>query len=588
MTSDTTPLSDSRLANLGARLIADAYADLESRFRIVTRRARIRFQERDWTGMAADARERLDLYERVAERTAERIGELLGDRREHHLVWASMKAVYSGLIADRDDWELAETYFNSVTRKIFTTVGVDPTIEFVDTDFDTPPSESETPVYRSYGTMPIVELLHAVLEDAQLGVDFADLDADIARAADAIDSHLTSIGALRVVDRTEVVDAVFFRGKGAYVIGRMYSGSHVVPLVLGLLHPAEGVVIDAVLLTENQVSILFSFTRSYFHVDVGRPWELIRFLRSLMPRKRLAELYISLGHNKHGKTALYRELRGHLSTSDDRFTMARGARGLVMVVFTLPGFDVVFKVIKDRFPPQKSTTREQVKEKYRLVFRHDRAGRLVDAQEFAYLALPLDRFDDDVLEALTTECGRSVEVDDETVTIRHAYVERRVIPLDLYLRDADPVLAREAIIDYGDTLRELAASGIFPGDLLLKNFGVTRHGRVVFYDYDELSRLQDCTFRPMPEPPDPVTEMSAEPWFSVGPSDVFPSEFSTFLGVTGEIRHAFVAHHSELFDYRWWRSVQERVAAGELIEIYPYEDRARIAEWRSTEGVTTH
>ena len=573
---ENAALSDSRLANLGARLIAEAYEGFESRFRIVTRRARVRFAERDWKGMAADARERLDLYERAARHTAESIRGLLEERTGDQMVWAGMKAVYSGLIVDRHDWELAETFFNSVTRRIFTTVGVDPRIEFVDSDYETPPSDSVQPIHRTYGTMPIPELVERILRDAGLGADFVDLEGDASRAAERITEHLRTIGALRVVDRTEVVDAVFFRSKGAYVIGRMYSGSHVVPLVLALLHPPEGIVLDAVLLTENQLSILFSFTRSYFHVDVDRPWDLIRFLRSLMPRKRLAELYISIGHNKHGKTSLYRELRAHMLTSGDHFVLARGARGLVMVVFTLPGFDVVFKVIKDRFPPQKTTTRSQVKEKYRFVFTHDRAGRLVDAQEFNYLALPLDQFDPEVLDALTTECARSVDVDDDTVTIRHCYVERRVIPLDLYLRHADTTLAREAMIDYGNALRDLAASGIFPGDLLLKNFGVTRHGRVVFYDYDELSPLTDVNFRHLPDTPDPDVDMAPETWFSVGPTDVFPAEFSTFLGVQGEIRGAFEAHHAALFDAGWWKATQARVENGELIEIFPYDSRARL------------
>jgi len=573
--TEPAALTDSRLANLGARLIADAYERFESRFRIVTRRARIRFAERDWVGMATDARERLALYEGAASATAVTIRETLGERTEDQMVWASMKAVYSGLIMQRHDWELAETFFNSVTRRIFSTVGVDPRIEFVDTDFDSPPTEAMAPLYRSYPSMGLVDLVAAILEDAGLGAPFADLDRDARLAAERISEHLTSVGALRVVDRAEIIDAVFFRGKGAYVIGRLYSGSHVMPIVLALLHPPEGVVIDAVLLTENQLSILFSFTRSYFHVDVDRPWELVRFLRTLMPRKRPAEIYISLGHNKHGKTALYRELRRHLLTTPDRFTLARGARGLVMVVFTLPGFDVVFKVIKDRFPPQKSTTRSQVKEKYRYVFNHDRAGRLVDAQEFAYLALPKERFEPEVLDVLTRECERSVEVGEETVTIRHCYVERRVIPLDLFVREADETLAREAIVDYGSAIRDLAASGIFPGDLLLKNFGVTRHGRVVFYDYDEISPLDDVKFRPMPEQPGELP--AAEPWFAIGPNDVFPSEFSTFLGVQGEIRHAFTAYHADLFDHRWWRSMQERVERGELIEVFPYERRARLA-----------
>lgn len=576
MAVEPTALSDSRLANLGARLVAEAYSGFESRFRIVTRRARIRFAERDWAGMSADARQRLALYETAASDAAAAIGELLGPRRDEEMVWAAMKAVYSGRIMSRDDWELAETFFNSVTRKIFSTVGVDPRIEFVDTDFDSPPSEAPTSPYRTYRSTPLGDLITRIVHDAQLGADLARLESDAERAAGKIADHLRAVGALRVVDRTEVIDAVFYRGKGAYVIGRMYSGSHVIPLVLALLHPPGGIVLDAVLLTENQVSILFSFTRSYFHVDVDRPWDLIRFLRSLMPRKRLAELYISLGHNKHGKTALYRELRSHILSSGDRFTTARGTRGLVMVVFTLPGFDVVFKVIKDRFPPQKATTRAQVKDRYRFVFNHDRAGRLVDAQEFAYLALPADRFEPEVLEALTSECGRSVDIEGDILTIRHCYVERRVIPLDLYLRDADPTLAREAMIDYGNAIRELAASGIFPGDLLLKNFGVTRHGRVVFYDYDELSALEDCNFRTLPDPPGPHAEMAAEPWFAIGPNDVFPAEFANFLGVQGEIRRAFGQHHGELFDAEWWQTVQQKVEEGELIEIYPYEARARV------------
>lgn len=570
MVTEPTSLSDSRLANLGARLISDAYDAFERRFRIVTRRARIRFAERDWRGMATDARERLDLYERAAATAAGAITDLLGDKVDDRMVWAGMKAVYSGLIMSRHDWELAETFFNSVTRRIFTTVGVDPRIEFVDTDFDAPPTEATTSLHRVYEGLEVADLVAAILADAGLGAPFVDLAGDAARAAERISAHLRAVGALRVVDRTEIVDAVFYRGKGAYVVGRMYSGSHLIPIVFALLHPAQGVVLDAVLFTENQVSILFSFARSYFHVDIDRPWDLIRFLRTLMPRKRLAELYISLGHNKHGKTALYRELRGHLASSGDRFLLARGTRGLVMVVFTLPGFDVVFKVIKDRFPPQKTITRAHVKDRYRFVFHHDRAGRLVDAQEFSYLALPADRFEEEVVAALSDECGRSVSIEGDTLTISHCYVERRVIPLDIYLRDADPTLAREVIVDYGNAIRELAASGIFPGDLLLKNFGVTRHGRVVFYDYDELTSLADCHFRRMPEDHD------GEPWFGVGPGDVFPEEFATFLGVQGDVRDEFVGRHGDLFEAEWWTSVQGRVAGGELIEIYPYEERARL------------
>ena len=574
----TSPaLSDSRLANLSARSIADAYRSFDDRFRIVTRRARIRFQDRDWKGMAADAAQRFDVYGKVVSEAVDDVRRLMGDRVEDRIVWAAMKAVYSGLIQNRDDWELAETFFNSVTRKIFTTVGVAASMEFVDTDFGSPPNEADRSVYRSYQDPDdMAVLIQQVITDADLDVTYRSLVADSIAAAQRIGEHLRRVGALRVIDRAEVVDAVFYRGKAAYLVGRVYSGSHVVPLVLALLHPEEGVVLDAVLLTENQVSILFSFARSYFHVDLDRPYDLVRFLRSLMPRKRLSELYISIGQHKHGKTALFRELLDHLSSSGEKFEIARGTRGLVMIVFTLPGFDVVLKVIKDRFPSPKRTTRSEVRERYRLVFRGDRAGRLVDAQEFEHLQFDLARFAPEVQELLLAECRRSIEITDRTLVVGHAYIERRVIPLDIYLRDADPGLAAAAIVDYGWAIKELAAAGTFPGDLLLKNFGVTRHGRVVFYDYDEITSLARCVFRVLPQPTDPIEEMAAEPWFAVGPDDVFPEEFSSFLGVEGDLRQAFLDKHSDLLTARWWQDTQRRVGAGEVIDIFPYEDRLRL------------
>jgi isocitrate dehydrogenase kinase/phosphatase len=347
--------------------------------------------------------------------------------------------------------------------------------------------------------------------------------------------------------------------------------------VVVVLNPPEGPAVDAVLLTENQVSILFSFTRAYFHVDVERPHDLVDFLRSLMPRKRLAELYTSLGYHKHGKTVLYRELIHHLARSGEVFERARGAEGLVMTVFTMPGFDVVFKVINDTFPSPKMTTPERVRGRYRLVFRHDRVGRLVDAQEFELLEFGRDRFSPELLAKLEEDCTAAVSVEEDRVVVRHAYVERRVIPLDIYVREADSAAAGAAMLDYGTCIEELAAAGIFPGYLLLKNFGVTRHGRVVFYDYDELARLEDCRFRALPQPRSPEEEMAAEPWFAVGPDDVFPEEFRRFVGIEGAPRASFEAAHGQIFDPAWWRSMQDRVRAGELIPVFPYEPGARLA-----------
>jgi len=573
----TAPLSDSRLANIASRSIRDAWSDLSDRARIITRRAKLRFEARDWAGMSADHVERLDLYSKVAEDTTSAVRSALGDRQEDREIWIAMKAVYSGLIQERFDWELAETFFNSVTRKIFSTVGVDPRIEFVEPDFDSGPYEPPEPVYTSYQvSSDTAELVERILLAPDFIAPFVDLPGDAKVVAERVDARMQKVGGLRAVDRVDMIDSVFYRGRGAYLVGRAWSGSFSTPLVVAILHQPEGLVVDAALVTENQISILFSFTRSYFHVDTATPNALIHFLSTLMPRKRRAELYISIGHNKHGKTELYRELRLHMALSGERFEIARGTRGLVMVVFTLPGFDVVAKVIKDRFGEPKQLTRDHVLSRYRLVFRHDRAGRLIDAQEYEHLEFPVRRFDQELLSVLANECARTVSVGEDTVHIGHAYLERRVTPLDVFLHDAEPDAAEAAIVDYGNTIKDLAASGIFPGDMLLKNFGVTRHGRVVFYDYDELTTLDECVFRALPVPTSYDDEMAAEPWFTVGPDDVFPEEFATFLGVQGRLRDVFLANHADIFEAATWREWQRRVAQGEVIEIFPYGETLKL------------
>jgi isocitrate dehydrogenase kinase/phosphatase len=575
---DVQGISDSRVAVVASRSIRDAWAVFADRFRIVTRRARRRFEECDWAGMAADHVERLDLYSRAVDDTEAAVRSLLGGRVEDRHVWTGMKAVYSGLIQDRSDWELAETFFNSVTRRIFATVGVDPRIEFVDTDYDGPPVSPPEPIFNTYqGGEPVASLLARILLDAGFEVPFVRLDDDAARAAARLGRRLRQkVGADRV-DRVDVASSMFYRGKGAYVVCRVVAGEAVVPLVLALLHGEDGIVVDAALVTENQVSILFSFTRSYFHIDTACPNAMVQFLATLMPRKRRAELYISLGHNKHGKTELYRELRRHLFGSRELFESAQGTPGLVMVVFTLPGFDVVVKVIRDRFGAPKQLTRDHVLSRYRLVFRHDRAGRLVDAQEYEHLEFPQNRFDPALLETLLAECGRSVGVKDEMVHLSHAYLERRVTPLDVHLGAVSEDEGIDAVVDFGQAIKDLAASGIFPGDLLLKNFGVTRHGRVVFYDYDELTTLDECVFRALPVSSSYEDEMSAEPWFSVGPHDVFPQEFATFLGLQGKLRAAFVERHADLFDAASWREWQRRVTEGEMMDLFPYDESVRLA-----------
>jgi isocitrate dehydrogenase kinase/phosphatase len=469
------------LANLTAHAINQAFDVYQKRYTAITQRAGIRFAQRDWRGMQADARERLDLYKKVVDETVAQVKELLGDQGTDTRVWAKTKVVYSSFVAKLNLWELAETFFNSITRRIFATVGVNPQIEFVDTCSRTQPVQIGHPVYRSYDSpRTTAALIETILSDYDFSMAYEDLRRDAQLVAAKIEDHLNTAGSSSAIRQAHMVTSVLYRGKGAYLVGRFFSDADQFALVLALLNTPGGIVVDAVLLHEDEVSILFSFTRSYFHVDVKRPAELVGFLKSIMPQKRIAELYIAIGYNKHGKSELYCDLLQHLASSNEKFEIAEGETGMVMEVFTMPDYDVVFKVIKDQFSSTKRTTREEVMAKYDLVFKHDRAGRLVDAQEFEHLKFDRSRFSKELLDRLESLAAKGVKVDENHVVIKHVYVERRVTPLNLYLHEVEKTAARAAVVDYGRAIKDMAATNIFPGDMLLKNFGVTRHGRVVF------------------------------------------------------------------------------------------------------------
>jgi len=567
-----------KLSEKGAGAILEAFITYRAEFEAITRQAKIRFTNREWHAMRADAARRLDLYKTAIDEIETQVRSLLAAQSQEKKVWSAIKSVYSGWIAQRDDWELAETFFNSTTRRLFATIGVDPEIEFVDSVFETPPIPAESEIYRTHnGSVPMDELVEAILTETGLADLFQDLEHDASRISQNIGNHLQSKGLSPKIDHADIVDTLFYRGMGAYIIGRLHVQSGVIPLAIALLNENDGIKVDGILLDEDPISILFSFTRSYFHVDITRPYDLVRFLRTLLPRKRIAELYISTGFNKHGKTELYRELLDHMTQcSFDQFEISRGERGMVMIVFNMPSDDLVFKLIRDRFGTPKKTTRQDVMEKYELVFKHDRAGRLVDAQAFEHLKFDDCCFTPELLTELQREAGQTVRTENSSVIVDHAYVERRVTPLNIYLEEAHPDDCRTVVIDFGWAIKDLAVSNIFPGDILLKNFGVTRHGRVVFYDYDELCPLTSCKFKKLPQSSSYDDELSSEPWFYVDDNDVFPEEFRKFMVLPQPLREVFMSHHADIFEVDFWRQTQAAINAGELTPVYPYNRSKRL------------
>lgn len=562
-----------------AAQLLDAFGAYHHTFRAVTRRARGRFEDADWAGVQRDGAERLALYKLAVATAVQDIKARLGGTRAAPF-WAEAKAAYGTAVCERADAEIAETFFNSVVRRIQGTIGGDPLTTFVESTARPrradPGALYETVECAAFDASTIARILAVPTWD----IGYLDPEGDAARAAEIVAADLIARCAGAPIDGIDVLRAPFYRNKGAYLVARVRSGRRAIPLIIALARRPEGIVIDAVLPTPDEASIVFGVSWTYFSVETQDPGGLVVFLRSIMPHKRIDELYTAIGYNRHGKTELYRSLMRHLAEHPDaRFAPAEGDEGTVMSVFALPSFNVVVKVIKDRFAPPKTTTRRAVMDRYHFVFVRDRVGRLADAQEFEFLEFPVTCFTTPLLDHLLATCAETVHVAGDRVVVQHAYTERKVTPLNLFLKSAPLSAARHAVLDYGQAIKDLAGADIFTGDMLLKNFGVSRHGRVICYDYDELTLLAECQFRHLPPPVHEEDEWAAEPAFYVGEGDVFPEEFRSFLVPPGALRDAFLDAHSDLLSVRYWRDMQARLRTGEILDVFPYQASRRLRRW---------
>ncbi len=560
-----------------AYIILEAYLHYHHNFKRITKRAKIRFEHKDWHGIQADARTRLTLYRDSVGETTKKVKDFLGEKAYDTEIWREMKVMYHEEVLNFNTKNIAETYFNSIFRHTHQgRINVDEDLMFVHATSTYREFRSTIPIYHTFFIRPPLEdVVKQISFYFNFDVPFENLDRDIGYIAAAINETLQLDRKSLRNARLEMLKSVFYRNKGAYLVGRIFLEDKYHPLVLPLLHGDEGILVDAALLTYNDVSSIFSYNRSYFLVDTDIASEMVDFLTTILPTKSLQELYNSIGFVKHGKTVLYRDLLRFLNKSLDKFQFAPGIKGMVMIVFTLPTYNMVFKVIRDKFPPPKTVTEQEVMDKYELVSLHDRVGRMADSHVFQGMIFDLDRFSEELLEELKKEAPSKIKIKDGKIEIRHLYVEKKMVPLNLFLEQANMEEAEEAINEYGKAIKQMAAVNIFPGDMLLKNFGVTRLKRVVFYDYDEIGFLTDYNFRRIPEPRDYYDEMSSEPWYSVGPDDVFPEEFTRFLIGRPELRSLFLKYHADLFDVTFWINTQKQLRSGELVDVFPYRKRLR-------------
>jgi isocitrate dehydrogenase kinase/phosphatase len=545
-------------------------------FRYNAQQAKARYEAADWHAIRDLASERIEFYDARVREAVERIGREFGAARLETGNWQQVKRQYVSLLAEHRQPELAETFFNSVCAKVLHRTYFHNDFIFVRPGVATDYLDGKPPSYRAYypAQAGFERSLRNMFIDLGLACPFVDIERDLARVLAALRAHMPEALEAAIDCQVHVLRTLFFRNKGAYLIGRYLNDGELLPFAIPILQDARRrLYLDTVLFGTERIETLFNFSRAYFMVDMEVPSAYVRFLKSLMPTKPESEIYTMLGLHKQGKTAFYRDLLAHLNHSDDRFVIAPGIKGLVMGVFTLPSFPYVFKIIKDT--RRKDVSREFVKKQYQLVKVHDRVGRMADTWEYSDVPFPKDRLDPALLKELRETAPSLIEEDGTNIVIRHLYIERRMIPLNIFLEQSDDAQREHAIIEYGDAIRQMVAANIFPGDMLYKNFGMTRQGRVVFYDYDEVAYMTDCNFRRIPPPRTPEDEMASEPWYTVGPADVFPEEFGTFLLGDPRIRSLFMKHHAELLDAAFWQKKQAGIRAGLLEDVFPYPESMR-------------
>ena len=556
-------------------------------FRGSAARAKSRFEAGDWAAVQVAARERIQFYDDRVNETVERLRNQLRAESLDLAIWQEAKLLYMGLLVNHKQPELAETFFNSVSCKILHRTYFNNDFIFFRPAISTEYIESDPPTYRSYypSWEGMRDTFRQIIRDFDWRPGFEDLDRDTGYAATAMERHLGGWPQAEANLQVQVLHWPFYRNKAAYIVGKIVNGHHEYPFAIAVLHGTDGRLrLDAILFDAWRIGLLFSLNHAYFMVEMDVPSAYVQFLRSAMPWKSRAEIYTMLGLQKQGKNMFYRDLMHHLRHSRDQFIIAPGIRGLVMLVFTLPSFPYVFKVIRDEIAPPKDVDRATVMAKYLLVKRHDRVGRMADTWEFSDVALPRSRCSEGLLEELRRTAPSALEDEGEDIIIRHVYIERRMQPLNLYLDRAWAEQVEQAVRDYGNAIRELATANIFPGDMLWKNFGITRYGRVVFYAYDEVEYLTAGHFRRVPDAPNPEMEMSSEAWYSVARNDIFPEEFGHFLLTSPRVREAFLRFHADLLAPEFWQETQRKIRSGQIEDFFPYPASLRFCSASSADS----
>lgn len=589
MQTRLTHQSNNTLQNvIASKLARSVFAGFEamfSQFLNITLGAQSRFEQRQYHSVQSAMRERLQVYEREVKNVSEAVRVIAYAELTCPQTWQLAKNIYGDMVQNHENKPIAHTFFNSTFGAIWDDKKIRTVHLFVlKAKYRSEPRSYESLVSRVSLHNGFNNAVKTLITNQVFRVTFSHLERDVV----TLQSTLMQ-GAKQQCKQVyelinlndgyiEYANSLFFRNKACYLIGRCIAkNGDNMPFAIAILNTDEGLKLDAVMMGADQLSLLFGFARAYFMVDTDKPARYVDYLSVLMPHKQRFELFNAIGFIKHAKTEFYRYKVDTTKNSPANFkyVKAPGTPGMVMLVFTIEGLDYVYKVIKDKFSAPKTATKAQVIDKYNFVKQADRVGRLVDTHEFRYLAFDLSRFSDELLEQMKSQIGSSIVISGKALILKHVYVERKMTPLNLYINQCDNKTLERVMHDYGKAIKELAGANIFPGDMLMKNFGVTRWGRVVFYDFDEICPLTDCNFRDVPQTQNALEELSSNSYFDIAENDIFPSQFKVFFSANDIAFNYFNNEHSNLFLATFWQSCQQQVHNGYLPDVYPYKQSWR-------------
>jgi len=571
---------DGPAAALARRVLAEFDACYQQS-RLIPGLAKRAFEDRDHAQSLDLSRRRLSIYGESIHALARAIAAHDPDLAATQDQWRRVEEAYLAMIEGRYEADLAYAFINSVQNQIYQ--GEWRPLDYAAGKNAWMRNGPGVAIFRELpgGAMLRPETLHEVLSIPGFARAYQDKIEDAYLAADRVNRSLrTGTASPRTVRAVQMIDAGFYRNRGAYLVGRLaLDGGAFVPLVIALLNDENGIYVDAVLTCEADSHNIFSSTLANFHVTTPYYHELAAFLHSIMPNRPVGLHYSTIGYNHVGKVAVMNDLRRELDRSDERFELAVGFRGTVAIAFSAPSSAYTLKVIRDT--PTKHykwgafAGVESVLDKYRRVHEINRTGSMLDNIIYYNLWLRADWFDAELREELLEDAGGSVARNGEWLVFKHLIVQSKMIPLPVFLEAASEDDARTVIENLGHCIKNNAAANIFNKDLDGRNYGVSKHLKVYLFDYDALEPFTDIKIRTNQDRIEGEEDVPA--WFFEDGVIFLPEEVEVGLRIASrDLRRHFRAIHADLLTVDYWQSLQDDLLGGKVPSVSVYPDDRKL------------